>query len=214
MFKHQAGLPTVNLKQWSPSFLALGTGFKEDRFSTDQGGTNGDGFGVIQARYICYALYFYYYYISSTSRRQALDPGSWGLKGKVKSLSRVRLFATPRTVACQASLSMGFSRQEYRSGLPFPSPGDLPDLGIEPWSPTLQTDALPLSHQGFKGPESSFIRFPWSLSFSAPLPLPSCPSLPFNLPLFFFSFVESFFYPGWMLCLQGSLCAAFCLIHR
>ena len=135
MFKHQAGLPTVNLKQWSPSFLALGTGFKEDRFSTDQGGTNGDGFGVIQARYICYALYFYYYYISSTSRRQALDPGSWGLKGKVKSLSRVRLFATPRTVACQASLSMGFSRQEYWNRLLCIPPGERPHRQIEPRPP-------------------------------------------------------------------------------
>ena len=48
----------------------------------------------------------------------------------------------PRTVACQASLSMGFSRQEYWSGLPFPSPGDLPDPGIEPRSPTLQADSL------------------------------------------------------------------------
>ena len=47
------------------------------------------------------------------------------------SLSRVRLFATPWTVAYQASPSMGFSRQEYWSGLPFPSPGDLPDPGIE-----------------------------------------------------------------------------------
>ena len=53
---------------------------------------------------------------------------------KVKSLSRVPLFATPRTVAHQASPSMGFSRQEYWSGLPFPSPGDLPDPGIEPGS--------------------------------------------------------------------------------
>ena len=48
----------------------------------------------------------------------------------------------PGTVAHQASLSMGFSRQEYWSGLPFPSPGDLPDPGIEPRSPTLQADAL------------------------------------------------------------------------
>ena len=47
---------------------------------------------------------------------------------------------TPQTVAHQASLSMGFSRQEYWSGLPFPSPEDLPDPGIEPWSPALQTD--------------------------------------------------------------------------
>ena len=45
--------------------------------------------------------------------------------------------ATPWTVACQAPLSMGFSRQEYWSGLPFPSPGDLPDLGIEPGFPPL-----------------------------------------------------------------------------
>ena len=54
-----------------------------------------------------------------------------------KSLSRVRLFATPRTVAYQAPLSMGFSRQEYCSGFPFPSPGDLPDPGIKPGSPAL-----------------------------------------------------------------------------
>ena len=45
--------------------------------------------------------------------------------------------------ACQAPLSMGFSRQEYWSGLPFPSPGDLPDPGIEPGSPAFQSDALP-----------------------------------------------------------------------
>ena len=51
---------------------------------------------------------------------------------EVKSLSRVWLFATPWTVAYQAPLSMGFSRQEYWSGLPFPSPGDLPDPGVEP----------------------------------------------------------------------------------
>ena len=49
-------------------------------------------------------------------------------------LSRVRLFATPGTVAHQAPLSMGFSRQEYWSGLPLPPPGDLPDPGIEPVS--------------------------------------------------------------------------------
>ena len=50
-------------------------------------------------------------------------------------LSRVRLFSTPWTVARQASLSVGFSRQEYWSGVPFPSPEDLPDPGIEPRSP-------------------------------------------------------------------------------
>ena len=58
-------------------------------------------------------------------------------KVKVKSLSRVRLFATPWTVAYQAPRSMGFSRQEYWSRLPFPSPGDLSDPGIEPRSSAL-----------------------------------------------------------------------------
>ena len=61
---------------------------------------------------------------------------------KVKLLSRVQLFATPWTVAHQAPLSMGFSRQEYWSGLLFPSPGDLPKPGIEPGSPALQVDIL------------------------------------------------------------------------
>ena len=54
-----------------------------------------------------------------------------------------RLFATPRTVACQVPLSMGFSRQEHWSGLPFPSPGDLSNPGIKPESPASQADALP-----------------------------------------------------------------------
>ena len=56
-------------------------------------------------------------------------------------------FVTPWTVAHQASLPMGFPRQEYWSGLPFPSPGDLPDPGIEPRYPVWQVDALPLSYQ-------------------------------------------------------------------
>ena len=61
---------------------------------------------------------------------------------EVKSLSGVRLFATPWTVAYQASPSMGFSRQDYWSGLPFPSPGDLPNQGIEPGSPALEAGTL------------------------------------------------------------------------
>ena len=66
----------------------------------------------------------------------------------MKSLSHVRLFATPQTIAYQASPSMGFSRQGYWSGLPFPSPGDLPDPGIKPRSPALQADALPFEPPG------------------------------------------------------------------
>ena len=60
----------------------------------------------------------------------------------VKSLSRVWLFATLWTVAHQAPLSIGFSRQEYWGGLPFPSPDDLLNPGIEPGSPSVQADAL------------------------------------------------------------------------
>ena len=68
---------------------------------------------------------------------------------ELKSLSCVQLFATPWIVAYYAPPSMGFSRQEYWSGLPFPSLGDFPNAGIEPTppaSPALQADSLPLSH--------------------------------------------------------------------
>ena len=73
---------------------------------------------------------------------QGLHMGIY-VKVKVKSLSRVQLFATPWTIAHQAPPSMEFSRQGCWSGLPFPSPGDLPDPGIEPRSPTLRAHALP-----------------------------------------------------------------------
>ena len=65
------------------------------------------------------------------------------LFSSVQSLSHVRLFVTPWTVARQAPLSMGFSRQEYWSELPFPSPGDLLNSGTEPRSPDLQADSVP-----------------------------------------------------------------------
>ena len=70
---------------------------------------------------------------SALYRRWKAWPDAW-VSEQVKSLSRVRLFATPP--------SMGFSRQEYWSGLPFPSPGDLPDPRVEPRSPALQADTL------------------------------------------------------------------------
>ena len=72
-------------------------------------------------------------------------------QSEVKSLSRVRLFATPWTVAYQAPKSMEFSRQEYWSRLPFPSPGDLPNPGVEPGSPTLQADTLSSEPPGGTG---------------------------------------------------------------
>ena len=65
-------------------------------------------------------------------------------------------FATPWTVAWQASLSLGFSRQEYWSGLPFPSPGDLPNPGIKFESPALQADSLPSQqHKCLKGQQET-----------------------------------------------------------
>ena len=69
-------------------------------------------------------------------------------KEKVKSLNHVQLFVTPWTVAHQAPPSMEFCRQDYWSGLPFPSPGDLPDPMIEPGCPALRADALPSKPPG------------------------------------------------------------------
>ena len=60
----------------------------------------------------------------------------------------ILLFSTLWTITHPTPLSMGFSRQEYWSALPFPPPGDIPDSGIEPASPALQADVLPLSHLG------------------------------------------------------------------
>ena len=71
--------------------------------------------------------------------------------------------AAPWTVACQSPLSMGFSRQEYWSGLSFPSPEDLPDPGIKPMSPALQADSLP-AEQPEKPPTPSCKKpFPWGI---------------------------------------------------
>ena len=79
-------------------------------------------------------------------------------------LSHVQLFATPLTAAHQISLSIGFPRQKYWSGLPFPSPGDLSDPGITPAYPALQVDSLPLSHLG--SPCTYLYLWKWKWSFS------------------------------------------------
>ena len=77
----------------------------------------------------------------------ALEPTHCNIAGRLVTQSCLTL-ATPWTVAHQALLSMGFSRQEYLSGLPFPSPGGLPHPGIELRSPALQADSLPTELQG------------------------------------------------------------------
>ena len=85
-----------------------------------------------------------------------LCPWKWGGGGEKVLVAQLcptlcdlmGYFVTPWIAAHQAPLSMEFSRQEYWSGVPFPSPGDLPDLGIEPWSPVLQVNSLPFEPPG------------------------------------------------------------------
>ena len=87
----------------------------------------------------------------ATDEACAITPVNWLLThkcGEMKSLSRVQLFATPWTVACQTSPFMGFSRQKYWSGLPYPSPGDPPNPEIKPGSPALQADSLLIEPPG------------------------------------------------------------------
>ena len=84
----------------------------------------------------------------------------------MKLFSHVQLFATPWTVAYQAPSSMEFSRQEYWSGLPFPSPGNLPDPGIEPGSPALQVGCFTI--QMFYHLKQLFVT-PWTIALWAPL---------------------------------------------
>ena len=91
--------------------------------------------------------------------------------------SRVRLCATPEMAAHQAPPSLGFSRQERWSGLPFPSPGDLPSPGIEPGSPALQADALPPESRGKNSkcswsPTQILTKYKLSLTFVLVLPAP------------------------------------------
>ena len=99
-------------------------------------------------------------------------------ESKWASVSRVRLLATPWTVAHQAPLSMEFSRLEYWSGLPCPSPGGLPDPGIEPRSPALQAVSLPSEPPG-KPPGGQGCNFIWeSREEDTPSPTDTCPQHP------------------------------------
>ena len=87
---------------------------------------------------------------SYASDKQLLLPSTWPLplSESVQSLSCFQLFVTPWTVACQVPPSTEVPRQEYWSGLPCPSPGYLPDPGIEPGSPALQENSLPSEPPG------------------------------------------------------------------
>ena len=81
---------------------------------------------------------------------------------KIKSLHHVQLFAIPWTVAYQAPPSMGFPRQEYWSGLPFPSPEYLPNPGIEPRSPAMEADALTSEPPGKPNIQYSFVNYSYN----------------------------------------------------
>ena len=105
----------------------------------------------------------------------------------VKSLSRVRLFMTPWTVAHQAPPSMGFSRQEYWSGLSFPSPGDLLNPGIKPGSPALQAESLPSEPPG---KPRILIEVSYHISFRIVIKTTSL----FNMYHFFKVFIVSMFW--------------------
>ena len=87
--------------------------------------------GTASPQYV-YMYIFYVKYLSLEKTWKSILYLKGIMKAKVKSLRCVRLFATPWTVVYQAPLSMGFSRQEYWSGLPFPPPGDFPDPGSNP----------------------------------------------------------------------------------
>ena len=90
----------------------------------------------------------------------------------MKSLSRVQLLATPWTVAYQAPPPMGFSRQEYWSGVPFPSPGDLSNPGIKPTSPSFQADTLTAEPPG-KLKKDTHIQKDFPKHGAAALPFPA-----------------------------------------
>ena len=87
--------------------------------------------------FLCF-LFLYYDSLSIDSNRLCMC--------LLRHFSRVQFFETLWPIAHQNPHSVGFSRQEYWSGLPFPPPGALPNLGIEPESPALQADSLPLNH--------------------------------------------------------------------
>ena len=89
-------------------------------------------------------FFFFFFFLTDLTERTFCMPQE--TIQKEKSLGQ--LFATPWTVDHQAPLPMGFSRPEYYSGLPFPSPGDLPNPGIEPGSPEIRADALPSEPPG------------------------------------------------------------------
>ena len=135
LHEHHSTLITVALKQVLnfKKCKSFNSAFFQDCF---------DYFGSIT-----YSYEFNGQFLSFSKKKKRI----WDFDRKWKSASCVQLIATPWTVARQALLSMEFSRQEYWSGEPFPSPGDPLDPGIEPGSPTLQADSLPSEPPGKPG---------------------------------------------------------------
>ena len=105
----------------------------------------------LHCRHILYWFPFFFSSFSHLLTLQLVFPGIPSQTDVCMHAHHVQLFVTPWTVACQSSLSLGFSGQEYRGGLPFLPPGDLPNPGIKPISlasPALQVNSLLLDHWG------------------------------------------------------------------
>ena len=123
-------------------------------------------------------LFLAWFYIFTFSRIYCIDFIIWSLSSygyTCVPLSRILPFVTQWTVALQAPLSIGFPRQEYWSGLPFPTPGDLPNSGTELASLHWQADSLPLRHLG--SPLSAYVhplnmKSCWSLVSVSSIPRP------------------------------------------
>ena len=111
-----------------------------------EGGYGGGGGRVLLAQLRCGRL------VSALMSISLAASPAWKC---VSRFSHVRLLVTPWAISCQAPLSMGFSMQEYWSGLPFPSPGDRPDPGLKPESPALQADSLPSATHGQPDPRAT-----------------------------------------------------------
>ena len=132
--EQEIGSPSYTAQVTPPRLCSEG---KLEPNGVDHRGKTADGKSRCVAIRCSFLMFPFLFILPSTPRNGKVLSDHSAEKGAVKSLNRVQLFATPWTVAHQAPPSKGFSRQQYWSGLPFPSPGTLPDPGIELQSPAL-----------------------------------------------------------------------------